>query len=113
MDSSLNATINAHKIGEQDGIETGIRNGGSIFKYNDSLYRIAQQQLCHDCYGSTVDAFKVLKLSVSEKYEEILMKIFVILLKKKETLGIGIPNVCTMCQSKKFMIHILRKYDHL
>jgi hypothetical protein len=76
VDINLNESKGAHKRGDQFGIETGIRNGGPIFSYNNSLFRVVQQQFCRLCYGNTLDAYKITTLSVFDKYSEVLQEQF-------------------------------------
>jgi hypothetical protein len=48
---------------------------------------VVQQQTCHHCYGNTLDAFKIVQLSMSEKYSELLDESFRRSIRAKENLG--------------------------
>lgn len=46
------------------------RNGGGVFHYNDSLYRVAQN--CENRYGGSLDLYLIQKLDTSDYKEKLL-----------------------------------------
>jgi hypothetical protein len=87
LSPTLSPFTGAHKVAGLKEVEAGIRNGGSLFIYNHTLYRLVQQQLCNRCYGDVVDLFSVLPLSFTYKYIEHVNPSFRTNMRSKRSIG--------------------------